>query len=140
MTMRLCIPTLDDTGHNAALSDQFGRSPFFTLVDTETQAVEVVPNRDAAHKDGECNPLLSLETERIELVVCQGLGRRAIAWLSEAGIPFFITWKPNVGAVLSAYWAGQLGGFPPGETRQREPEVGGPEISEDSAAGSVGDW
>ena len=109
MTMRLCIPTLDDGGLDAALSDQFGRAPFFTLVDTETQTVKVVTNGDLAHESGGCNPLRSLETERIDLVVCQGLGRRAVTWLSEAGIPFFITWKPDVLAVLSAHRAGRLG-------------------------------
>jgi len=107
--MRLCIPTMDDSGLQAAVSDQFGRTPFFTLVDTETLTVEVVPNGDATHAEGDCNPLHSLEAERIGLVVCHGLGQTAINQLSEAGIPFFITWKPDVRAVLAAHWAGQLG-------------------------------
>ena len=107
--MRLCIPTLDDGGLKAALSDQFGRALFFTLVDTETQTVEVVPNGDLAHEVGDCDPLRTLETERIDMVVCQGLGRRAVTQLSKAGIPFLITWKPDVAAILSAHRAGSLG-------------------------------
>ena len=58
-----------------------------------------------------CIPTLkSLETEEVDLVVCRGLGRRAFTRLSEAGIPFFITWQPDVVAILEAHWAGRLGG------------------------------
>jgi len=119
--MRLCIPTLDEGGLEAALSDRFGKTPFFTVVDTDTQSVEVIPNEDSAHELGGCNPLRNLETERIDLVVCQGLGRRAVTWLSEAGIPFFITWKPDVLAVLSAHRAGQLGRVASKEPISRNP-------------------
>jgi len=110
--MRLCIPTLDDGGLDAALSEQFGRAPFFTLVDTDTQVVDVVPNEDFGHEEEECNPLRCLERERIDLVVCQGLGQRAVTQLSEAGIPFFITWKSDVGAILAAHREGRLGTIP----------------------------
>ena len=109
MTMRLCIPTLDEGGLRAVLSDKFGSAPFFTLVDTETRKVEVVSNRDRVHESENCNPLSSLEAEKIDLVVCRGLGRRAVSRLSKAGIPFFITWKADVSAILDAHWAGRLG-------------------------------
>lgn len=107
--MRLCIPTMDNRGLEAVPSDRFGGAPFFTLVDTETERIEVVPNANCHHEYGECDPLRNLESERIDLVVCQGLGRRAITLLSEAGIPFFITWKPDVAAILAAHREGQLG-------------------------------
>jgi len=107
--MRLCIPTLDDRGLQSSLSDQFGKAPFFTLVDTESRQFKVVINEDLAHEEGGCDPLRCLESERIDLVVCQGLGQRVVTRLSEAGIPFFITWKPDVGAILAAHQAGQLG-------------------------------
>ena len=108
--MRLCIPTIDDGGLRAVPSDHFGSAPFFTLVDTETERVEVVANTDAHHLHGHCEPLRSLEREKIDLVVCQGLGKRAMTLLSEAGIPFFITWKPDVAAILVAHREGRLGG------------------------------
>jgi len=107
--MRLCIPTLDDGGLQAALSDQFGKAPFFTLVDTETRTFKVVLNDDCNHEEGGCDPFRCLESERIDLVVCQGLGQRVVTRLSEAGIPFFMTWKPDVGAILAAHRAGRLG-------------------------------
>jgi predicted Fe-Mo cluster-binding NifX family protein len=121
MTMRVCIPTLDDSGLEAALSEQFGRAPFFTLVETETQAVDVVPNGDLAHEEGDCDPLRSLKTKRIDLVVCQGLGRNAVTQLSEAGIPFLITWKPDIAAVLAAHRAGRLGKIASEEAVKTQP-------------------
>lgn len=107
--MRLCIPTMDDGGLKAVPSDHFGSAPFFTLVDTDTERVELVRNADHHHEHGRCDPIRSLETEGIDLVVCQGMGRRAMTLLSEAGIPFFITWKPDVAAILVAHRERRLG-------------------------------
>lgn len=106
---------MDSRGLGAAPCDHFGSAPFFTLVDTETDKVDVVPNTDQGHAEGECDPLRSLDTERIDLVICQGMGRRAMTLLSEAGIPFCITWKPNVAAMVAAHREGRLGD----ETRRR---------------------
>ena len=119
--MRLCIPTMDDGGLRAVPSDHFGSAPFFTLVDTETERAEVVPNTDTHHIHGQCDPLRSLEREKIDLVVCQGMGRRAMTLLCEAGIPFFITWKPDVAAILAAHREGRLG-----QEASQEADQGGP--------------
>jgi predicted Fe-Mo cluster-binding NifX family protein len=40
--MRLCIPTIDDAGLDAQLSAHFGSAPYYTIVDTESEAFEVV--------------------------------------------------------------------------------------------------
>ena len=58
--MTICLPTVSDAGLTARLSPHFGRAPFFTLVETETGNVEVVPNTHQHHEHGHCNPLGAL--------------------------------------------------------------------------------
>ncbi len=106
--MRLCIPTLDDRGLDARPSEHFGSAPFFTLVNIETEEVVVISNGDRHHAHGQCDPLEHLTEQSVDLLVCQGLGRRALTRLSERGIPVFITRKPTVSAILAAHREGHL--------------------------------
>ena len=113
--MRLCIPTLDNQGLDARPSDHFGSAPFFTLVDSETEEVVVISNGDRHHPHGRCNPVKHLVGQSVDLVVCQGLGRRALTLLSEQGISVFITWKSSVSAILEAHRKGMLSRMTPEE-------------------------
>ena len=61
--MKICLPTLEDTGLEAALCGHFGQAPFFTLVDADTNQVMAQPNRGTQFSgNGERNtrPLLGV--------------------------------------------------------------------------------
>lgn len=84
--MKLCIPTEDDRGMEGRASRHFGSAPFFTVVEPESGRVEVLKNPDChAHPDS-CHHVPQLRGHGVEAVVCEGLGRRAAAALSLAGI------------------------------------------------------
>ena len=106
--MRLCIPTLDDSGLQAIPSDHFGSAPYFTLVDTGTAEVETIKNGDSSHVHGRCRPLLSLPVDTVDAIVCRGLGKRALARLRDTGIPVLLTGAPNVSEILEAYRRNEL--------------------------------
>ena len=42
--MKLCIPTETNEGKNAKVYGHFGSAPYFTIVDTEKDTVEVIDN------------------------------------------------------------------------------------------------
>lgn len=84
--MKICIPTRDERGMQSELFDHFGSAPFFTVVESESGQVEVTRNDDTHHGRGACHPLRQLGSHAIDAVVCQGMGRRAIASLKEAGV------------------------------------------------------
>ncbi len=84
--MRICIPTVDDRGRDADLSEHFGNAPFFTIYDSETDSYETVNNADHEHEHGMCHPMDNLKTKGINCVVCKGLGRRALLKLNVSGI------------------------------------------------------
>jgi predicted Fe-Mo cluster-binding NifX family protein len=106
--MKLCLPTVHDGGPAARLSDHFGSAPFFTLVDSETGAVEVITNPQGAHAHRACDAARAIAAHDVGAVVCLGLGRRALASLERAGIPVFVSSTGTVGGAVDAFRAGRL--------------------------------
>lgn len=102
--MRLLIPTTDTNGPNAQLSGHFGRAPYYALADTDTGAVVTVANPSVAHGHGECVPASEVFGEDgFDAVVCQGIGRGAIARLVQAGVPVFVHEGPDVASAVAAF-------------------------------------
>jgi predicted Fe-Mo cluster-binding NifX family protein len=87
--MRICIPTQNDEGLKAAVFGHFGSAPFFTIYDTEREQVETIDNTNAHHEHGMCHPIGVIGPSKIDVVVCMGMGRRAVEKLNEAGIKAF---------------------------------------------------
>ena len=106
--MRLCLPTMDDLGRDGMLSSHFGSAPQLTLVDTESEQLEVVVNRNALHAPGTCEAVRALGPHSVEAVVCLGLGRRAYAALGKLGIAVYVAAPGSVGKALGAFRDGRL--------------------------------
>ncbi|UCG85270.1 MAG: NifB/NifX family molybdenum-iron cluster-binding protein [Gemmatimonadota bacterium] len=106
--MRFCLPTLDDRGREGLLSPHFGSAPYFTIVDSGADTVEVLLNRGAHHAPGTCKAVRGLREKAIDVVICPGLGRRAFASLQSTGIAVFTTNEGDVAKALAAYQARRL--------------------------------
>jgi predicted Fe-Mo cluster-binding NifX family protein len=106
--MRLCIPTLDDRGLDGLPSDHFGSAPFFTFVDSETEAVETQRNGGASHVHGACRPLEFLAATPVDAIVCRGLGKRAFSRLQTAGVTVYVTLERDVRSTVAAFQEGRL--------------------------------
>lgn len=106
--MKLCIPTMDDSGLAGVPSAHFGSAPFFTFVDTETRTVEAIPNSGYEHAHGACRPLDFLGSRPVDAFVCRGMGRRALARLNSAGVNVLVTLEESVEKTLEALQAGRL--------------------------------
>jgi predicted Fe-Mo cluster-binding NifX family protein len=105
--MRLCIPTLDENGLAAELSDHFGSAPHLTLVDSENGEVAALASGHGEGKD--CGRVGLLSGERIDAVVVRsGIGRGAYAALTGRGIPVFVSSGPCVGDVVAEARKGVL--------------------------------
>ena len=84
--MRICIPTESDEGLKAKVDAHFGSAPYFLIYDADKETYEVINNSDKHHRHGMCHPLGVLENQKIDAVVCRGMGVRAIQKLYEDGI------------------------------------------------------
>jgi len=106
--MKICLPTETDRGLDAAVMAHFGSAPFFTIYDTDTESVEHIGNRNLHHTHGGCQPLLALNGRAVNVVICGGLGARAVQKLAAGGINVFKVKGATVKEALANYFEGQL--------------------------------
>lgn len=93
--MKVCVPTSGQGGIDDNVSEHFGRSPTFTVVDTENGKVDVI-NNTSEHMGGTGKPPEQIAQSGANVLVCSGLGPRAIGMFESYGIEVY------VGAVGSA--------------------------------------
>ena len=105
--MKICIPTIGDKGLEDHVGEHFGRVPTYTIVNINTNEVKVVPNI-SHHMGGQGNPPEIMAREGVNAMVCQGLGRRAIALFDELGIDVYIGASGTVQDAVEAFKAGKL--------------------------------
>ena len=87
--MKVCIPAMGDNGLEDSVGEHFGRVPFYTLLDTETEKVEVLRNT-SEHMGGQGYPPEILARAGVEVMLCGGLGGRAIRMFEDFGIMVYI--------------------------------------------------
>jgi len=107
--MRILIPTTDDNGASSAVSEHFGRAPFFAIADTATGGVVIRANPASDHGSGGCAPVsLVGDGDLADAIACRGIGRRALAELLSGGVAVFVTSGHDVAAVLADERAGRF--------------------------------
>ncbi|HSW61769.1 MAG TPA: NifB/NifX family molybdenum-iron cluster-binding protein [Dissulfurispiraceae bacterium] len=87
--MKFCIPIEADDGLDSSVSDHFGSAPRFMIVDAETRSFSVIPNADADHAQGGCNPLRALNANVVDIVITGSLGGSALVKMNAVGIRVF---------------------------------------------------
>jgi len=105
--MKICIPTIGKKGLDDSVGEHFGRVPTYTIINLETNEVKVVPNI-SHHMGGQGNPPDIMAREGVNAMVCQGLGRRAIAMFEELGIEVYIGASGTVQDAIAAFKEGKL--------------------------------
>lgn len=98
--MLVCIPTSNAAGLESTIHEHFGSAPYFTLINTESDEVQILENCNSHHVHGTCHPMSQLCNFRIDTVMCLGMGRRAVGALNAEGIRTLITDASTVGEAL----------------------------------------
>jgi len=106
--MRICIPTEDDRGLDARVYGHFGSAPFFAMVDTDSGEVEMVENAGSEHQHGQCKPVERIDPDKVDAVVCHGLGRRAWGSLKHGGVDVLVGKGETVRDILIEARDGRL--------------------------------
>jgi len=68
------------------LYGHFGSAPYFAFADTESGFVHIKANGGRHHQRGQCAPIDYVDVGRTDAVVCQGMGKRALASLERGGV------------------------------------------------------
>ncbi len=100
--MKVCIPTNGNRGLDETVGEHFGRVPTYTIVDLDKNDVKVISN-DSHHMGGRGYPPELLTKEGVNVMLCSGLGRKAIGMFSDFGITVYIGAKGTVKDAIDAY-------------------------------------
>jgi len=106
--MIICIPTEDNLGMDARVSNHFGRAQYFTLIDTSNGNAVTVLNWNAHHEHGKCRPVEAIKDLNIDAFVCRGLGRRALERLESLDTEVFLTDSKLVSEAFESFCVGRV--------------------------------
>ena len=98
---------MGENGLNNLVGEHFGRVPTYTIVDLDTNDVKVIPNT-SHHMGGQVDPPEIMAREGVNVMICQGLGRRAITMFEEFGIEVYIGASGTVKDAVEAFKQGTL--------------------------------
>lgn len=106
--MKICIPTEGKEGLSAIVHGHFGSAPYFTVYDADTKSVEIINNSNQHHAHGMCHPMGALTGKKIDVVVCGGMGARAVEKLNEGEIKAYRAIPGIVSEIISQFTKGGL--------------------------------
>ena len=105
--MKICIPTIEENGLDNHVGEHFGRVPTYTIVNLDTNEVKVIPNT-SEHMGGQGYPPELMVREGVDIMICRGLGRRAITMFEEFGIEVYIGAFGTVKDAIDDFKQGRL--------------------------------
>ncbi len=105
--MRVCVPSMGDSGLQEEVGAHFGRVPTYTIVDVDTNEVRVVKNV-SEHMGGTGMPPEHLSKEGVDIMLCSGLGSRAIHMFEDYGIEVYVGASGTVQNAIDAWKNNQL--------------------------------
>jgi predicted Fe-Mo cluster-binding NifX family protein len=105
--MKIAFPIQENEGLEGTLADHFGRAPKFVIYDAEKDETHTIDNT-GDHFGGQISTPVLLSKNHIDILICRGLGRRAIARFADLGINIFITQFQIVKQALDAYKKNEL--------------------------------
>ena len=106
--MRICIPTMGKNGMDEMVGEHFGRVPTYTIFDTETSEIEVIDNVSIHVGGGTGYAPELIAKAGANVMVCGGLGRRAITLFEQHGIMVYIGASGTVKQAIDMYNDGKL--------------------------------
>ena len=108
--MRIAISSNDNRDLESTVSHHFGRCPYFVLVDVDNgslQDVQTIENPYfQQHTPGQVPRFI--HEQNAEVMICGGMGRRAIAFFQEFGIETAAGAMGTAGETLESYLKGEL--------------------------------
>ncbi len=94
-------------GLDENVGEHFGRVPCFTVYDTETKDVSILDNT-SEHAGGKGYPPEIMHQAGVDVMLCGGLGRRAIMMFEEMGIMVYVGARGSIKDALDMWQNDQL--------------------------------
>jgi len=107
--MIIAVPVSENKGENSIISEHFGRAPYYAFVETEKdgiKSINVEENPFSSHDPGDIPSYL--ESKGTDVVITQGVGRRAKAYFEQLRIEVVTGANGTVEELAKAYINGSL--------------------------------
>ncbi|NTU96312.1 MAG: dinitrogenase iron-molybdenum cofactor biosynthesis protein [Chlorobiaceae bacterium] len=88
--MKVLIPVEKNEGAGSKMCEHFGSAPCFAVADTVNGSFEIIANAGCNHDHGQCLPADASGAEKVDAVICKGIGGRAAAHLGMSGIDIYM--------------------------------------------------
>lgn len=98
---------MDNKGIEGNVEHHFGKAATYTINDTDTGDLYVIAN-ESDHMGGISPPPEFLHEKGVEIMLCAGLGNKALQMFESYGIQVFIGAKGTVKETLNAWENGLL--------------------------------
>ena len=105
--MKVGIPSMGEKGLDEQVGQHFGRVSHYTIIDLETDTINVIQNT-SNHMGGLLDPPKLLKKEGVDVMICAGLGRKAINLFEQMGIDVYIGASGLVRDAVTAFKDGSL--------------------------------
>jgi len=105
--MKVCMPTMSNTGLKDMIGEHFGRVPTYTIIDSESNEIKVIENT-SEHMGGKGYPPEIMQVAGVEVMICSGLGRRAVQMFEHMGIMVYVGASGSVQNALDLWKNGHL--------------------------------
>jgi predicted Fe-Mo cluster-binding NifX family protein len=103
--MKACFPVLKPEGLESEVYGHFGSAPAFVVVETDSNHITTIQNTDQHHSHGACNPMKTLNNQKVDAIVVCGIGSGALNRLNQLGIKVFhaqaSTIKENIAMLIT---------------------------------------
>lgn len=105
--MRLCIPSNTKGGLEDQVGYHFGRVDNYTIFDDDKNEVEIIKNT-STHRGGTKLPAELLREHKVDIMICGGIGRRAIQLFEQFGVEIYVDAQGTVREAIEQYKNDQL--------------------------------
>jgi predicted Fe-Mo cluster-binding NifX family protein len=105
--MKICIPSIGEGGMDDMVAQHFGRAPTYTIMNLETETVDIIPNT-GEHMGGVGLPPEFISKAGADIMLCSGLGPKAVYMFEGYGISVFVGASGTVRDAIDAWEKGLL--------------------------------
>lgn len=100
--MKIGLPSTGTRGLDDMIGEHFGRVPYYAIVDSETMETKVIENT-SNHMGGTLAPPELLKEKGVEVMICRGLGRKAVAMFNDMDICVYVEANGTIRECIDAF-------------------------------------
>ncbi len=106
----ICVPTESDIGPYSEMSAHFGKTSYLVFVGVEENMIKnyEVKKCLGRHEGGNKTPAEIIAESGADILICGGLGSKAVSILTQRGVKIFSGASGTVEDVIKQWKAGKL--------------------------------